>query len=219
MLLILAALMLFSMFATDFGEDLSLVGIQDGAIALKTRVEAHYLPAVVAFVLAYIVVNLWFPAAAMMTLLSGFLFGTVLGAVYVDAAATIGAVVAFEVTRNVAGNRIQRKWGKQLEGFNRALSEYGHEYLLMVRMIPVMPYFLINFLGGLTKVRLVTFAWTTALGSLPGILIFCYAGRQLLAIESVDQVLSFDVVIAFVLMAVFVGSALFVRWRLRRTRN
>jgi len=207
------------MIATDFGEDLSLSAIQNGAAALKRQVETHYVSSVVVFVLVYIVVNLWFPAAAVMTLLSGFLFGTVLGAVYVDAAATLGAVVAFEVSRNVAGNRIQQKWGQQLEGFNQSVSKYGREYLVLVRMIPVMPYFLINFLGGLTKVRLITFAWTTAVGSLPGILIFCYAGRKLLTIKSVDQVLSFDVAIALVLMVVFVASAFFARWILRRRKS
>lgn len=207
------------MIATDFGEDLSLLRIQNGAIALKKHVETHYVSAVVVFVFVYIVVNLWFPAAAVMTLLSGFLFGTILGAIYVDAAATLGAVIAFEVSRNVAGNRIQHRWSQQLEGFNQAVSKYGREYLVLVRMIPVMPYFLINFLGGLTRVRLITFAWTTAVGSLPGILIFCYGGRQLLTIESVDQILSFEVVMAFVLLAVFVASAVFARWILRRRKN
>ena len=207
---------MFAMVATDFGNDLSLSGIQSGATALKARVESNYVPAVAVFAFAYIVVNLWFPAAAVMTLLGGFLFGTVLGAVYVDAAATIGALVAFEVSRNVAGRWIQRKWGRQLHGFNRAVSKYGREYLLLVRMIPVMPYFLVNFLAGLTKVRPITFAWTTALGSLPGILIFCYAGRQLLAIESVDQILTFEVMMVFALLAVFIGSAVFVRWRLQK---
>jgi uncharacterized membrane protein YdjX (TVP38/TMEM64 family) len=219
MLLILAVWMLFAMIATDFGNDLSLSRIKSRATDLKTHVETNYVPVVVAFAFTYIVVNFWFPAAAIMTLLSGFLFGTVLGAVYVDAATTTGALIAFEVSRNVAGKWIQRRWNPRLHGFSRAVSKYGCEYLLLVRMIPVMPYFLINFLAGLTKVRTTTFAWTTALGSLPGILIFCYAGRKLLTIESVDQVMTSEVVIAFVLLAVFVGSAMFFRWRLKRKRE
>jgi uncharacterized membrane protein YdjX (TVP38/TMEM64 family) len=219
MLLILAVSILFAMIATDFGNDLSLTSIRSSSANLKTQVETNYVPAVVVFAFTYIFVNLWFPAAAVMTLLSGFLFGTVLGAVYVDAATTTGALIAFEVSRNFAGKWIQHRWKRRLNGFNRAVSKYGCEYLLLVRMIPVMPYFLINFLAGLTKVRTTTFAWTTALGSLPGILIFCYAGRELLTIESVDQVLTFEVVVAFVLLAVFVGSATFFRWRLKIKRE
>jgi len=219
MLIGLAVLILIVMFTTDFGDKLSFSKIQKGASTLKTFVDTHYMLAVLVFVFAYVVVNLWFPAAAVLTLLAGFLYGTILGAIYVDTAATLGALVAFGVSRNVAGKWVQRKWDRQLHGFNRALSKYGYEYLLLVRMIPLMPYFLVNFSAGLTKVRPMTFAWTTALGSLPSILIFCYAGRQLLTIESVDHVLTPNVIIAFILLAGFVCSAIAVKWTLQKRRS
>jgi uncharacterized membrane protein YdjX (TVP38/TMEM64 family) len=218
MLIGLAALILFVMIFTDFGDKLSLSRIQKGASALKEHVENHYVPAVLVFVLTYVAVNLWFPAAAVLTLLAGFLYGTILGTIYVDAATTLGAVIAFGVSRNVAGKWIQHRWNQQLQGFNRAISRYGDEYLLLVRIIPVMPYFLVNFLAGLTKVRPIAFAWTTALGSLPGILIYCYAGRQLLTIKSMDHVLTFEVIIAFILLAGFIGSAVVVRWASKKRR-
>jgi len=207
------------MIMTNFGDRLSLSSIQKGAITLKGYVETHYELAVLVFVLTYIVVNLWFPAAAALTLLAGFLFGTVLGAIYVDTAATVGALAAFAISRNMAGQWIQNKWDAKLQGFNCAVATYGCEYLLMVRLIPLMPYFLVNFLAGLTKVRPLTFAWTTALGSLPSILIFCYAGRQLLTIESMDQVLTFNVIVALALLAGFVGSVLVIKWVFKKHRT
>jgi uncharacterized membrane protein YdjX (TVP38/TMEM64 family) len=218
-LLILAILITSVVITTDFGKRLSLSNIQKGASALKEQVRTHYVLAVWVFVLVYVAVNLWFPAAAVLTLLAGFLYGTVLGALYVDGAATVGAVVAFVMSREVAGTWIQHRWGEQLKGFNQAVARYGSEYLILVRVIPFMPYFLVNFLAGVTKVRLIDFAWTTALGSLPSILIFCYAGRQLMGIESVDQVLTFEVVMAFALLAVFVGSVTAVRWAMKRKRG
>jgi uncharacterized membrane protein YdjX (TVP38/TMEM64 family) len=219
MLLGLAVLGLFVMIFTDFGDKLSLSRIQKGASALKEYTENHYLSSVLIFVFAYVAVNLWFPAAAVLTLLAGFLFGTILGAIYVDAAATAGAVVAFAASRNFAGKWIQRRWNQQLKSFNRAISRYGSEYLLAIRMIPVMPYFLVNALAGLTKIHFTTFAWTTALGSIPGILIYCYAGQQLLTIKSVEHVLTPKVIISLVLLAGFIILVVVVRWTLIKRRS
>lgn len=217
--LILITLISIVAITTDFGDKLSLSSIQKGAVALKGYVKAHYGLAVSIFILTYIVVNLWFPAAAVMTLLAGFLYGTVLGAIYVDTAATLGAVAAFGISRSMTGRWIQDKWDAQLQGFNRAVETYGCEYLLMIRMIPLMPYFLVNFLAGLTKVPPLTFVWTTALGSLPSILVFCYAGRQFLTIDSVGQVLSFNVIVALALLAGFVGSVIVIKWVFNKRRT
>jgi uncharacterized membrane protein YdjX (TVP38/TMEM64 family) len=196
---------------TGFGEEFSLDSIQKKAAFLKSLVNDHYLLGVLVFISIYIIVNIWFPAAAVITLLGGFLFGTILGTIYVDVAAVSGALLAFWISRNLMGNWIQRRFSGQLKGFNRELSKYGYIYLILVRMIPMMPYFLINFMAGLTKIKTWTFIWTTAIGSLPGILVYSYAGRQLLSIKSVKDVLTFKVIIAFVLLAFFTGSIVIVR--------
>ena len=85
--------------------------------------------------------------------------------------------------------------------------------------ISVMPYFLVNVLAGLTKVNLTTFAWTTALGSVPGILIYCYARQQLLTIKSTDQILKSKFIIAFALLSGFTILAVVVRWALINRKN
>jgi uncharacterized membrane protein YdjX (TVP38/TMEM64 family) len=216
LLLILAAIVLFVMFATDFGEKLVLSRIQKGASALKNYTVKHNVFAVLLFIMAYVSVNLWFPAAAVLTFLARFLFGTILGAIYVDTASTTGVVIAFVVSRNFAGKWIQRRWIEQLRSFNRAISKYGSEYLLGIRMIPVIPYFLVNASAGLTKVSLMTFVWVTALGSIPGILIYCYVGQQLLTIKSMGQVQTFKFIIAFVLLADFIIVAVVTRWAIIR---
>lgn len=208
--IVAAAVVLFLKF-TDFGYTFSLAGIQEIATDLKKQANSHYLPGVLVFIGVYVFVNFWFPAAAVLTLLAGFIYGTLLGTVYVDLAATLGALLAFWISRNFAGRWIQQKWHRQLIGFNRELAGRGYIYLLLVRLIPVMPYVLINYLAGLTRVHFITFVWTTALGSVPGILILSYAGRQLLNITSVSQVFTFKVIIAFILLAGFVGSVTFIK--------
>ena len=201
---LLGVLVVVGLTFTDFGEDLTLSSIQDMAAGLKVRVDTHYTLAVIVFVLAYIGFNLWFPAAAVLTLLGGYLYGTAQATLYVATAAAIGAMLSFWVSRDFAGNWVQRKWSRRLEAFNRELHKRGYVYLLLVRLTMIMPFGLVNFLAGLTKVRARTFLWTTVLGSLPSILVFSYAGRRLFTIESVDQVLTARTIVPFVLLTGFV---------------
>jgi uncharacterized membrane protein YdjX (TVP38/TMEM64 family) len=209
--LILVTALVLVWLSTDLDDSFSLKSIQKNAAALKKQVNANYLLGTAVFMTVYITMNLWFPAAAVLTLLAGFLYGTVWGAIYVDIAATLGATLAFEISRNFVGNWIQHRWRRQLIGFNTELSRRGYAYLLFVRLIPMMPYILINFLAGLTRIRLRTFIWTTAVGSLPGILIFSYAGGKLLSITSVEQVFTSEVITAFVLLVGFAGLAIVIR--------
>jgi uncharacterized membrane protein YdjX (TVP38/TMEM64 family) len=215
----LLVVILLTLKATDYGEQLSLVSIQNMASFLDNKVESHYLASVLLFIGSYILVNLWFPAAALLTLLGGFLYGVLWGSIYVEIATTTCATLAFCTSRNVVGTWIQHKWQKQLQGFNHNMDEYGYEYLLLVRLVPLTPYILVNFLAGLTQMRLKTFIWTTALGSLPGILIFSYAGRQLLNIRSTEQILSSGVLIAFILLIIFFGSIIFVKMRMSHKQD
>jgi uncharacterized membrane protein YdjX (TVP38/TMEM64 family) len=211
LIFILALSVVLILQTTDFGDDFSLGSIQKNAVALKRQVNAHYIIGILVFMSVYITMNLWFPAAAILTLLGGFLYGTVLGAIYVDIAATLGALLAFMISRKFVANWVQHRWQEQLIGFDREFSKRGYIYLLFVRLVPMMPYILINFIAGLTKVRLRTFIWTTAVGSLPGISIFSYAGGQLLSLKSVEQVFTSKVIIAFILLAVFWGLIVVIK--------
>lgn len=209
LLLTVGVLILLKM--TDMGESLTLANVQKSAAALKSRAEEHYISSVFIFIAVYVVLNLWLPAAAVLTLLAGYIFGTIPAAMYVITAATLGALLGFWLSRHIVGNWIQHKWHRQLVGLNRQIEKQGYIYLVFVRMIPLMPYSVINFLAGLTKVPLRTIAWTTALGSLPGILIFTYAGRQFLTIQSVDDVLTAKTIIALSLLIGFAALVIVIK--------
>jgi uncharacterized membrane protein YdjX (TVP38/TMEM64 family) len=204
---------------TDMGQNLTLSNVQAAAETLKNRVHAHYISSVLIFIAAYILINLWLPAAAVLTLLAGYLFNTIPATLYVLIAATSGALLAFWISRHIVGDWIQQKWNRQLINLNRQIERQGYLYLVFIRMIPLIPYSLINFLAGLTKIRSRTIIWTTALGSLPGILIFTYAGRQFLTIKSVDDVLTPGTIIAFSLLAAFAVIVILIKFIMGKKDN
>lgn len=196
--------------ATRGGENLSLRQVQQGAEHLHAYVEMHYLSSVLLFIGAYILLTLWLPAAAVLTLLAGFLFGTLSGILYVAMAALTTAMLTFLISRYLAGRWIQKKWKRPLAGFNEHVALYGAEFLILVRLIPMTPFTLVNVLAGMTEVSIRTFAWTSLVGILPGIVLFCYIGRRLLDLESIQQTFSWKIMSVLILLC---GIVLTVFWR------
>ena len=172
--------------------------------SLVVLVQDHYWPSVLSFIMLYVVTTaLSIPGAVILTLAGGFLFGTAASVLYVNVGATAGAACAFLFARYLLGNRLQEKYKNQFEKFNRELDWNGTSYLLTLRLIPVFPFFLINFLAGLTKIPLQTFLWTTSAGIIPGTAVYAYAGQQLGSINSPSDILSRDIIIAFLVLALF----------------
>jgi len=170
---------------------------------LEQFISNHYSFSSFVFICLYLVcVALSMPGATVLTLSGGFLFHLFPGVVYVITGATLGGTCAFLLSRYILGNTIQKRYGSQLHRFNREFEENGHFYLLSVRFIPVFPFFLINMLSGLTNIGLRTFVWTTALGILPGSIVYTFAGSQLGTLHSVRDLLGGRIVIAFLLLAV-----------------
>ncbi len=164
----------------------------------------NYAAAAVIFILIYILTtSLSIPGAVILTLAGGFLFGVIASTMYVVIGATAGASLAFLSARYLVGNRLQEKYQSQFKKFNDEVERNGAHYLLVLRFIPVFPFFLINFLAGLTKVPIKTFIWTTAIGIIPGTAVFAFAGQQIGSINSLSEVLSRKVLTAFAVLALF----------------
>jgi uncharacterized membrane protein YdjX (TVP38/TMEM64 family) len=101
------------------------------------------------------------------------------------------------------GDWVQARYKDKLATFNRQVEQNGVYYLLTLRLMPLFPFTWINLFSGLTKMRLFTFLWTTALGILPGTVVNAYAGSQLGRINSPGELFSARVLIAFFLLGVF----------------
>ena len=204
LLLVLLILAVILVRSSPLGSAITFENLKQNREALVAFVGGHYLLSVASFIAVYVLATaLSIPGAVILTLAGGFLFGTAASVIYVDAGATAGAACAFLSARYLLGNRLQQKYGGQLAKFNGEMDLNGASYLLTLRLIPVFPFFLINFLAGLTKVPLRTFLWTTSLGIIPGTAVFAFAGRQLGSIDSPADILSKKVIVAFAALGLF----------------
>ncbi|MCW5636904.1 MAG: FAD-dependent oxidoreductase [Rubrivivax sp.] len=203
-LLVLLAAAVAAFFAFDLGRFLSLAYIK-GAQADFAALYAER-PFVVAgiYFAAYVAVTaLSLPGAAVMTLLGGAVFGLVAGTVIVSFASSIGATLAMLAARYVLRDSVKNRFGARLADIDRGIEREGAFYLFTLRLVPVFPFFVINLLMGLTKMKAGTFYWVSQLGMLAGTVVYVNAGTQLAKIESLAGIVSPGLLASFVLLGVF----------------
>ena len=198
-------------FYFDLKTYLSLETIRTHRDRLLEFTQTYYALSVVAFILIYIVQTALLPGATLMTLLGGFLFGSVLGMFYVNAGATIGSTLAFLASRYLFHDWVQRKFGDRLAAFQAGFSRNAFSYLMTLRLIPLFPFFLVNLLSGLTNVKTRTYIAATALGIIPGSFVYTFAGRQVGTINSVAEIASPGVLLALSFLGLLSLSSVLYR--------
>ena len=161
-----------------------------------------------AFVLYVIVTGLSLPGAAVLSLAYGWLFGFWRGLLLVSFASTAGATVAFLMSRFLFRDAIRSRFGERLTAFNEALAREGAFYLFTLRLIPQVPFFVVNLLMGLTPLRTTTFWWVSQLGMLPGTCVYVYAGSSVSSLErlrdeGVSSLVTWQLLVAFALLGLF----------------
>lgn len=166
-------------------------------------VRGHYLEAVIIYMLLYLLTALILPGALALTVAGGMIFGKFPAVVYVNIAATLGGVLAFFATRLVIGSWLQKRFKNQLNRFNQEMEKHGRNYLLVLRILPIIPFFAVNYGAGLTRIPLWTFIWTTSLGMLPGSFIYAFAGEQLRSVNAPQDLVSWETTLALILLALF----------------
>ncbi len=204
LLLGLLVLIIGAFFAFDLGRFLSFSYLKEQHSELQAMVAAHWLTAAGVYFLLYVAVTAFsLPGAAVMTLAGGAVFGLLGGALLVSFASTLGATLAFLISRFVLREAISRRFGARLEAIDRGIAKDGAFYLFTLRLVPVFPFFVINLLMGLTALKTVTFWWVSQLGMLPGTLVYVNAGTQLAHLDSAAGILSPGLLFAFALLGVF----------------
>ncbi len=205
----------------QFGDALSLAAIAEQEAALRDYQQAHpWLVYGAAFLVYVAVTGLSLPGAAVLTLVFGWYFDFLRAVVLVSFASTAGASLAFLLSRYVFRDAVQSRFGGRLRAFNDALARDGALYLFTLRLVPAVPFFVINLVMGLTPLRVGTFWWVSQVGMLPGTAVYVYAGSavpdlQVLSERGLGGIVSPQVLAAFVLLGVF---PLLVRTILRRFR-
>lgn len=191
-------------FIFDLGQYFSLAYLQAQRGELIALRDARPWMATLAFLGIYVLATaLSLPGAAILTLAGGAIFGFWWGLVIVSFASTLGATGAFLVARYVAREGIQSRYDARLKAINAGIEKEGAFYLFTLRLVPLFPFFLINLLMGLTRMRVTTFFWISQLGMLPGTMVYVNAGTQLAQLESLGGILSPGLIGAFVLLGLF----------------
>jgi len=159
------------------------------------------------------------PAASILTLAGGAIFGFWHGLILVSFASTIGATIAFLLTRFLFGEAIEKKFGDRLATINQGIEKEGAFYVFGLRLVPLFPFFMVNSLLALTKLKTITYYWASQLGMLVGTAVFVNAGTQLAQISSTSDILSPKLLLSFVLLGVFPIIAKYALNWLKRTKS
>lgn len=201
---------------SPLGNFLTIENLQMQKTFLKKFASDRFFLSAILFTFSYFFVTTFsIPGAAILTMAGGLLFGFFPALVCVNIGATSGAIGAFFVSRHILGSWVQMRYKEKLMRFNDELDEHGYNYLLVLRLIPIFPFFLINLAAGLTKIPFRTFLWTTALGIIPGSIIYVMAGQQLGQVARASDVLSLKFLMVLVLLALFALSPVLIR-KIRR---
>ena len=144
-----------------------------------------------AFFLAYVAVAATsVPGGAALTMAGGALLGAPLATLLVSFASSIGAVLAFLTSRYVLRDWVERRLGERLRAIDEGVQRDGPVYLFLVRLMPFVPFFVVNIGMGLTRMPVWTYYWVSQLGMLAGTFLFANAGSRLASIDSPWDVLS-----------------------------
>ncbi len=196
--------LIFSFFHFELFQYFSLEFVKEHKLSFQNHYDKHPFKTLFLYLVIYILITaLNLPAATLLTLLGGALFGFVVGVVLVSLGSTIGATLAFLSSRFLLKDWVESKFKTQIETINKNIKKEGAFYLFTLRVIPLVPFFVINLVMGLTSMKMLTFFFVSQIGMLLGTLVYVNAGTQLGQIESLNDILSFKLFLSFVLLGIF----------------
>jgi dihydrolipoamide dehydrogenase len=201
-LLIIALAIAF--FAFDLGRYFTLSNLKAQQASFAQYYARNAASTLLIYFGVYVTVTaLSLPGATIMTLAGGALLGLGVGTLVVSFASSIGATLAFLVSRFILRDSVQKRFGDKLGAINQGVRKDGAFYLFTLRLVPIFPFFIINLVMGLTPIRALVFYIVSQLGMLPGTLVYVNAGTQLAQIDSLKGILSPGLIISFVLLGIF----------------
>ncbi len=188
----------------NFAHYFSLEYLKTSQERFQTLYRANPILVVGVYMGVYILTTaLSLPGAAVLTLAGGGFFGLLVGTIAVSFASTIGATLACLAARFFLQDWVQNKFGNKLVAINDGIEREGAFYLFTLRLVPIFPFFVINLLMGLTKIRLFTFFWVSQIGMLAGTIVFVNAGRELAKIDSLAGIMSPSLLASFAILGIF----------------
>lgn len=191
-------------FVFDLGRYLNLEYFQNQRSAVVGFYEENAPLFTVGFLALYIAMAaLSLPGATIMAIAAGAVFGLAVGLVLVSFASTIGATLACLLARYLFRDAVQNRFGKYLGKINEGVEKDGAFYLFALRLVPAVPFFVVNLVMALTPIRLWTFYWVSQLGMLAGTAVYVNAGKEIGQLASLRGILSPTLLISLALLGVF----------------
>jgi uncharacterized membrane protein YdjX (TVP38/TMEM64 family) len=205
LILVLAvAILIGTYFVLDLGRFLSVPAIKEHRAALSTLQAERPLFVLGVFFVVYVAATaLSVPGAAVLTLAAGALFGVTRGTVVASFASSLGATLAFLSSRYVLRGAVQRRFGARLAEIDAGVARDGPFYLFSLRLVPLVPFVVVNLLMGLTAMPTRTFYVVSQVGMLAGTVAYVNAGTQLSRVESLHGILSPALWASFVVLGLF----------------
>ncbi len=204
LVVIAIAALLFCTYYFNLTQYLTLEFLKDNKAWLENYYANNALQTVAIYFVIYVLTTaLSIPGAVILTLAAGAIFGVVKGSIIVSFASTIGATLSFSAARFLLRDTIEKKFKKTLTKINQGIESDGYIYLLTLRLIPAFPFFLVNLVMGLTKIKMLTYFVVSQIGMLLGTIIYVNAGAQLIKINSVNEIFSAELILSFSILAIF----------------
>lgn len=194
--------------------------LQENLNTIHHLVDQNLTSSVLIYIGLYFLVSVFaIPAAAVLTLLSGALFGFSLGFIATTIGSTLGAVGAFLVTRFLIGEYIAHKFFHHSKKIREEFEKNGDSYLLTLRIVPIFPFFMVNLLMGLTPIKFKNYIIISFFGMMPASAVYTYAGLSFAQLTSIEGILTPPIFLAFTLLGLLPHFGRFFLWQYRRHRT
>ena len=203
-IVVVIIVLIASFFIFDLGQYLTLSYLKSQQQVFNDYYQHNRFSTLLSYFVIYIVVTaLSLPGATVMTLAGGALFGLWTALIVVSFASSIGATLAFLVSRFLLRDWVQKKFGDKLQAINEGVKKEGAFYLFSLRLVPLFPFFVINLVMGLTPLKTSLYYIVSQVGMLAGTIVYVNAGTQLGQLESAGGILSPGLLISFALLGIF----------------
>ncbi len=200
---------LAAFFAFGLDDYVSFYALRDHREVLLQFVASHGVRAALLFMACYaVVIAFSIPGGAVMTIAGGFFFGTIAGTVYVVIAATVGATALFLAARTALGDALRAKAGPAMKKMEAGFRKNALNYLLVLRLVPLFPFWLVNLVPALLGVPLGTYLIATFVGIIPGTFVYVSVGNGLGAVFDAGEMPDLSIVFAPDILIPLVGLAL-----------
>ena len=210
-------LIIITGYLIDLDKVLSFSMIKNTYQDIQTLVNKNYTFYFLIFFILYVIVTAFaLPISLLKTLLAGALFGFWPGLILVSFASSIGSTFCFLFSRYALRNYTQVKFRKYLEKVNKGVEQDGWLYLLFLRLSPIFPFFIINLVFGLTKMRALEFYLVSQVGMFIGTAIFVNAGVQIGNLNSIEEILTLKVIMSLTLIGIFPLLIKFIYRKLKK---